>query len=96
MIENLDVFFTGLDAGDAVFSLAGEKKTVRCLFDNSFFDSSVGETVMDTTQPRITCKLSDVKNIPRETPVFVAGENYSVIQIQPEGTGLAVVALAHE
>jgi hypothetical protein len=28
--------------------------------------------------------------------VGVAGQTYSIIQIQPEGTGLATVTLAHE
>jgi hypothetical protein len=96
MTENLDVFFYGLDTGEAVFELASGPRSVRCYFDNSFFDASVGETVLDTTQPRITAKLADVRDIPRETICTVAASRFSVIQIQPEGTGLATVILAHE
>jgi hypothetical protein len=94
--EDLDPFFSGLDECEATFELEAGPKAVRCFFDNAFFDASVGETVLDTTQPRITCKAADVRGIPRETLVTVRGEKFSVLQIQPEGTGLATVTLAHE
>lgn len=97
MKENLDIFFSSLDSQEVTFTLSsGARKTIRGFFDNAFFDTQIGETAMDTTQPRFTCKASDLAGIVRENGVIVAGKAYSVMQIQPEGTGLAVVALAHE
>jgi hypothetical protein len=69
---------------------------VKAIFDNSFFDSSIGETVLDTTSPRITCKASSVTTLPREALVTIRGKRYSVTQIEPDGTGFATVMLAHE
>lgn len=96
MSENLDIFFSGLDAQEIVFHLEGGDRYVRGFFDNAFLDVNIGETALDTTQPRFTCKLSDVRDIPRETPVTIGTDSFSVLQIQPEGTGTATVTLAHE
>lgn len=71
-------------------------KTCKGIFDNSFVDAQIGETSLDTTQPRLTCKFSDVREIPREATVTVRDKTYSVTQIQPDGTGFAIVTLAHE
>lgn len=93
---DLDVFFSGLDHTEIHFALPTGTKIVRGYFDNAFFDSSVGEVVLDSTQPRFQCKASDVSGIPRETPCKVEGKSYTVLEIQPDGTGCAVVTLAHE
>lgn len=95
-MENLSVFFSGLDAQTATFIANGQPRLVQCFFDNAFFDRSVGETVLDTTQPRITCQMAALSGVERESLVEVAGKTFSIIQIQPEGTGLATVTLAHE
>lgn len=75
---------------------AEESITCRGIFDNSFVDSNIGETVLDTTAPRLTCVASDVASVPREAFVTVRGKTYSVTQIQPDGTGFSIVQLAHE
>lgn len=95
MFENLNVFFSGLDAAEMVFATSPVQR-VTAYFDNAFQDINIGETIMDTTTPRLTCKYADVKDIPRGTPVTVGAANFSVVQIQPEGTGLAMITLAHE
>lgn len=71
-------------------------KSCKAVFDNSFVDASIGETAMDTTAPRLTCLHDDVRGVPREAMVTVLGVAYSVVQIQPDGTGFAIVHLAHE
>jgi hypothetical protein len=95
--ENLDVFFSGLDKATAVFDIAdGETREVTGYFDRAWYDAAVGETVLDTTQPRFTCKQSDLAGISREMAVTINGEAFSVVEIHPEGTGLATVLLAIE
>ena len=93
---NLDVFFSGLDHTEILFALPTGTRIVRGYFDNAFFDSAVGEVVLDSTQPRFQCKEQDVASIPRETACKVEGKDYTVMEIQPDGTGLATVTLAHE
>lgn len=99
--DPLTVFLKDFAEDDAlVFEWETEtgecSKSCKGVFDNSFVDANIGETVMDTTAPRLTCLYEDVKGVPREAMVTVRGVAYSVVQTQPDGTGLAIVHLAHE
>lgn len=94
--ENLNVFVRKFGQ-PVTFELAdSSERTITAIFDDAFFDSNVGETVLDTTQPRLTCRTSDLLNIPLETTVSVNGKTYSVVKFQPDGTGMSIVILAHE
>lgn len=94
---DLDIFFSGLDERIVTFEMQeGGRCEIVAYFDNAFYDSSIGETVLDTTRPRLTCKYTDVHNILRETIVNINDKKFSVTQIQPDGNGLATVFLAHE
>lgn len=89
--ENEDLVFEW-ENGDG----GPESLTCKGIFDNGFLDANIGETALDTTAPRLTCLHSDVVVLPREATVTVKGKTYSVTQVQPDGTGFAIVALAHE
>lgn len=93
--QDLDVFFSTDEFADVV-SGRPDGKPFRALFDEGFFDPDAGETVLDTTQPRLTCKISDLTGITRKTLLTVKGESYTVIKVQPDGTGMAVVLLSHQ
>ena len=95
-MEDLNAFFEGLDSTTAEFLIGNSRKLVKGFFDNGFFDTSVGDVVLDTTQPRFTCKMSDLKSISRNCVVYINATKYTVIQIQPDGTGTATVLLAIE
>jgi len=92
--ENLDVFFSGLDRATATFQLAdNQTRDIVGYFDRAFYDAAVGENILDTTQPRFTCKLSDLAGVAREMEVTINSETFYVVAIHPEGTGLATVML---
>ena len=94
--SDMGVFFnTDEFASWAVFKTEPQR-SVRGVFDNAFFDESIGQNILDTTAPRFTCALSDVAGIERGTDVEIDGKTYSVLAVEPEGTGLASVRLAHE
>lgn len=100
--DPLDVFFKDFaEDEDLVFEWTNgddepESATTKGIFDNSFVDANIGETVLDATSPRITCPHADVANVQREATVTVKGKLYSVTQVQPDGTGCAIVTLALE
>jgi hypothetical protein len=96
MNEKLDIYLS--DFGQTVvFDTTSGPREVRAIFDNAFYDASINETVLDTTQPFLTCKFKDVEHdIERGTPVNIEAKRFSVLQIQPDGTGMATVFLAHE
>jgi hypothetical protein len=101
MPEDLSPFFAGLDAQRVTFKAPGGDRLVQGYFDNAFINADLGEAVLDTTAPRFTCRASEVAflKVPSEyrgMDVLISGVKYSLIQVQPEGTGLATVSLAHE
>lgn len=94
MEENLDVFFSGLDRVTAVFNTSKGTKSVVGYFDNAFFDTSVGDVVLDATQPRFTCKASDIIGVARGDTVKIKGVVFSVIKTEPDDSGTTSVCLA--
>ena len=95
-MEDLSPFFIGLDATPITLFLDSGNRVITGYFDNAFFNTQLGETILDTTQPRFTCSLSDIVGTPIQTQVSIYGNIYSIFQIQPEGTGMATVQLALE
>lgn len=73
-----------------------QTKSLKGIFDDSFTDAQTGETILDTTQPRVTCIASDAAVVPREATTTIRGKLYSVTQVQPDGTGCAVIQLTQE
>lgn len=99
--EDFSPFFAGLDVTKAIFHTPKGNRQVTCYFDNSYTDSNLGEAVMDTTAPRITCIMSEIKFLAKPSEfrgmiVTIRDIKYSVIKVDEEGTGLATIALAHE
>ena len=69
-------------------------------FDEAFLDSDLGETKMDTNSPRLTCSHAEVRDVPRDCLVTVTTKagprDFIVLQVQPDGTGFALVTLTHD
>lgn len=95
--ENLDVF---LDTDDFAIRVTvrlqdGTERVVKCIFDDPYLNAELGEYELDSTQPRLTCRWSDVQDVRRGDEVEIEGRIYDVVtNAQPDGTGMAVVALA--
>jgi len=81
---------------EIVFEWEDGSKTLKGIFDDSFVDAATGETVLDTTQPRITALWSEAQEIPREAIATIRGKAYSVTLVQPDGTGFAIIQMTQE
>ncbi len=89
--ENDEIVFEWVNGDDEP-----QTKSLMGIFDDSFTDAQTGETILDTTQPRVTALASDAAVIPREATTTIRGRLYSVTQVQPDGTGFAVIQLTQE
>ena len=87
--EDADIVFEWDDDGP-------QSKSLKGIFDNSYTDAATGETVLDTTEPRVTALASEAMDIPREATATIRGKLYSVTQVQPDGTGFAIIQLTQE
>ena len=91
--ENLDVFFNNSDFADTVTT---GSRTFQAIFDEAFFNPEAGETSLDGTLPRLTCKMIDAETLTKKTQLTVKGRKFTVIDVQPDGTGTAVVTLSNQ
>jgi len=95
--EDLDDF---LDANEFAVSgmlsfQAGGSQAVTVIFDDPYLNAQIGEYEMDTTSPRALGKLSELKDARRGDVLTIDGKDYDVLTgPQPDGTGMATLALA--
>lgn len=95
--ENLDIF---LDTDDFAIRATlrlqdGGERVVVGIFDDPYLNAEAGEYELDTSQPRLTGRWADVQDVTRGDTVEVGGRVYDVVtDAQPDGTGMAMLALA--
>ncbi|MGS4948073.1 head-tail joining protein [Meridianimarinicoccus sp. RP-17] len=95
--DDLSVF---LDTGDFAIEARitlrdGSHRDVSAIFDDPFLEAELGEYRLDTSQPRLTCRESDVFDIQRGDIVQVGSRIFDVMTgAQADGTGMATVKLA--
>jgi hypothetical protein len=90
--ENLTVFFKNSQFSETVTTAAGRK--FEAIFDEAYYDPESGEAVLDSLRPRLTCSFSDLAGIHRTNILTIGSVAYSVMNIQPDGTGTATVELS--
>jgi hypothetical protein len=70
---------------------------IPVIFDNEFsVAQTVGETEMGIPAPQALCKASDVPNASVGDRLAVAGTNYYVQEVRPDGTGLVLLILSKD
>lgn len=77
----------------------GAPLSLGCIFDDTFYDSTLGENALEGAQIRVTIQLAQfvANGIARGNPCTVNGVAYSVLEPQPDlGTGICVLTLSHE
>lgn len=64
------------------------------IFDEAFIDAQKNDAHVETGMPRIECWAASVAQLKREDQLSIKGRTFDVLQVQPDGTGFAVVMLA--
>lgn len=98
--DNLGAFLQPGDfAVTATITLqAGGTRLVQGIYDDPYLNADLGEYDADLSEPRFTCKLADVVGVKRGDSLTIAGEagTFDVLrEPQGDGTGMAVLKLAH-
>lgn len=100
--ENLDDFLQAEDfASSAVITLPGGTVLPAApgIYDDPYLNAQLGEYEVDTTTPRFTGKLSDLALVVRKSVAVITTDGVAttfdvLTDVQPDGTGMAVVKLA--
>lgn len=85
MTENLPAFFT-----DFAIDVTVNGVPARGIFDNGFASAFSG--MVDGTSPVLHLTTDVI--VERGNPVIIAGHTYTVIGVQPDGTGVTQLRLA--
>lgn len=87
-VEDFEIFFA--DFGVVAAPAAGEPITV--IFDRAHVEAMGGD--ISGTQPVALAVSADVSSFePRSTQLTIEGITYTVIDIQPDGTGMSQLVL---
>ncbi|WP_456267655.1 hypothetical protein M1D97_10335 [Kushneria sp. AK178] len=95
--EDLDVFFDEVEFACRVTvqRADGVELSLSGIFEDAYYDAQLGEYAMDSTRPRVWCKLSDVPGVERFDTCRVNGTPYDVMtKPQGDGSGMAMLDLA--
>jgi hypothetical protein len=87
-----DIFLADFSEPVILHTDAGDVEVLG-IYDDAFFDSSIGEVVLDTTQKRLVCKMDAIGTLKREDQVTAGCQRFEVLQVQPDGTGFATILL---
>lgn len=68
--------------------------SVNAIFDNDYIPVDLGNGVqVESVGPAILCATADVSGVAQGAAVVVNGTNYTVAEVQPDGTGLTTLRL---
>lgn len=83
-------------ATEAIVTLqGGTTRSVVGIFDDPYLIAELGEYDLDTTRPRLTCRMADVAGVVRGDEVTIDGETFDVLTSpQGDGEGIAVLQMA--
>lgn len=84
--------FTDTDALGTAATWKGTT-TVNGIFGNDFYAAESLGVGVDGSQPQFACAESDVSGVARGQALSVSGTSYTIIDIQPDGTGWVVLIL---
>ncbi len=91
--ENLDDFLDTTH-GFAVAATYQGASTVNGIFDNEYFEDTVGQGAgAESTRPVFVCKASDVPTVAHGHTLLIGATTYHVIAVEPDGQGMTRLVL---
>lgn len=68
--------------------------TIKAIFDNDYSPVDAGGGVpFSIQQAMILCRTADVTSLAEGSLVTISGDSYAVVDIQPDGEGMTMLAL---
>lgn len=95
MIHDPQDIFTADFGEEITLHTTGGDRKIIAIYDDAFMDQTLGETVMDTTQKRFTAREADAVGLRREDTITHGTQEFTVIQIQPDGTGFVTISVSN-
>lgn len=93
LTNDLDVF---LNSDEFAVDVTYNAATIQGIFDAEFSSAVEGEVGIESTVPQVLVKTSDVPNVAHNETMTINSVVYSVIGIQPDGTGVTLILLSED
>lgn len=94
--DDLDEMFSDDDfAVEAIFTAAAlsHKLTVLGIFDNGYSSLETGNLEVAGQDPNFTVPTSKISDIAQDDTVIINSINYTIIGLEPDGTGVTRIDL---
>jgi hypothetical protein len=90
--DDLDDFF---DTDEFAIDIVYNGKTLNAIFDDEFAAIEAGYSSIDSSDPQIMLKSSDVEdnNMADGDTISISGESFLIHSKQPDGTGVTTLIL---
>lgn len=92
-LEALDAVLEELGADVTYQPSVGDPATVRGVFFNGYQEAEVGDTVVQSSQPILVVRTSEVADPKQGEHFVVSGTTWRVYAPQPDRKGLVVIEL---
>ncbi len=89
--ENLDLFLNDF----ATIATLSDDSSINGLFDNEHYQADYGDGYVSTSQPRFTCKTTDVvsHSLSQGGVLSINTDTYTIKDIQNDGSGFSEIIL---
>ena len=71
-----------------------DTSTFTAIFDNDFLAVDLDESEVESTEPTLLARTSDVSGLAHGDSLTISSTSYTVRGIQPDGTGMTQIMLS--
>ena len=90
--EDFTAFFDTVN-GFAESVTYGASTTISAIFDTAFFEDRAAEVGIDSSKPACLVRTSEVPGAVFGDRILRSGVLYRIVDVQPDGKGLAILVL---
>lgn len=90
MTEDFTAF---LNTGEFATAVTVDGNAVDAIFDNAYVEVGFDGVSVESVGPVLHCTTADVSTAVQGTAAVVNAVNYTVAEVQPDGTGMTLLRL---
>jgi|TARA_R110000824_G_scaffold270162_3_gene458608 hypothetical protein len=75
----------------ATITINGSASSINVIFNKEFFEIAGSEVGVESSQPVMYCRSSDVTNVEQGDTILVESVTYNIVKVEPDNTGITVL-----
>lgn len=86
-------FTAFLDPDEFATAVTVDGNAINAIFDNDYVAVGLDGVTVESLGPVLLCETADVAAVVQGDPAVVNAVNYTVAEVQPDGTGMTLLRL---